>query len=279
MEVGVDGEALRAGAAAAVRHPARRPDRPPATGGARPLARPPRPSTSPRATPLRPCGGPPWAGRRSRPMTADVRIDRVEPAEERLARRLERTLGPVRRDRLLHALGHVRPTGLRRGGPAVDARPSTCRCAAVHLRQPLQAVVPGGRRARGRRRPAGAAGRAHRRRGDRRRLAGREPADEAAWATGTARHGRSTGSPRRAGSPMPTSTSFPSGHSASALAFAVAVGDVVPGAALAAARCRRASWRSPGSTPASTTPGTSRRRDHRRRPRSAHGSSRSPPPR
>ena len=28
--------------------------------------------------------------------------------------------------------------------------------------------------------------------------------------------------------PMPTSTSFPSGHSASALAFAVAVGDVVP---------------------------------------------------
>ena len=33
--------------------------------------------------------------------------------------------------------------------------------------------------------------------------------------------------------PMPTSTSFPSGHSASALAFAVAVGDVVP-----ALRCR-----------------------------------------
>ena len=29
--------------------------------------------------------------------------------------------------------------------------------------------------------------------------------------------------------PMPTSTSFPSGHSASALAFAVAVGDVLPG--------------------------------------------------
>jgi undecaprenyl-diphosphatase len=29
--------------------------------------------------------------------------------------------------------------------------------------------------------------------------------------------------------PMPTSTSFPSGHSASAAAFAVAVGDVVPG--------------------------------------------------
>ena len=28
--------------------------------------------------------------------------------------------------------------------------------------------------------------------------------------------------------PMPTSTSFPSGHSASALAFAVAVGDVLP---------------------------------------------------
>lgn len=28
--------------------------------------------------------------------------------------------------------------------------------------------------------------------------------------------------------PMPTSTSFPSGHSASALAFAVAVGDVIP---------------------------------------------------
>ena len=27
---------------------------------------------------------------------------------------------------------------------------------------------------------------------------------------------------------MPTSTSFPSGHSASALAFAVAVGDVIP---------------------------------------------------
>ena len=29
--------------------------------------------------------------------------------------------------------------------------------------------------------------------------------------------------------PMPTSTSFPSGHSASAAAFAVAVGDVIPG--------------------------------------------------
>ena len=29
--------------------------------------------------------------------------------------------------------------------------------------------------------------------------------------------------------PMPTSTSFPSGHSASAAAFAVAVGDVLPG--------------------------------------------------
>ena len=28
---------------------------------------------------------------------------------------------------------------------------------------------------------------------------------------------------------MPTSTSFPSGHSASAAAFAVAVGDVLPG--------------------------------------------------
>jgi membrane-associated phospholipid phosphatase len=37
------------------------------------------------------------------------------------------------------------------------------------------------------------------------------------------------GVPQSRWAPMPSSTSFPSGHSGSAAAFAIAVGDVLPG--------------------------------------------------
>ena len=60
------------------------------------------------------------------------------------------------------------------------------------------------------------------------------------------------GVPQQRWVPMPSSTSFPSGHSASAAAFAVAVGDVLPALRLPL-RAQRRSWRSPACTPACTT--------------------------
>ena len=58
--------------------------------------------------------------------------------------------------------------------------------------------------------------------------------------------------------PMPSSTSFPSGHSAAAFAFATGVGHVLPPAA---SRCARSPPSSPtrGCTRASITPATSSR--------------------
>ena len=56
--------------------------------------------------------------------------------------------------------------------------------------------------------------------------------------------------------PMPISTSFPSGHSAAAFAFATGVGHVMPAAASRCARSRRW-WRTRGSIPVCIIPVTS----------------------
>ena len=71
---------------------------------------------------------------------------------------------------------------------------------------------------------------------------------------------------------MPTSTSFPSGHAASAAAFAVAVGHLLPSGHAGPCDRRRPRSPSPGCTPASTIPATSSSE-----PRSAHSSGRPPP--
>ena len=171
VEVGVDGEALtmdpplrfviRPGALtvrqarAVLRAPGGR------TGRAR-RVRPPR---------WAPCGTPPWAGRwcgvsdPAVPGPSRSVAEPVEPAEERLARRLERarrpTGHPVAAAHLGPAApaGALRPGGLRGRGAAVDAGARRPAEPAVALRQPLQAVVPHGRRARGVRRPHRPAGR------------------------------------------------------------------------------------------------------------------------
>ena len=138
---------------------------------------------------------------------------------------------PASRRRAAHAGGgaaapprQLRPCRLPMGGTAVHAAAGRAAEAGVRLRQLLQAVDPrGSRYSEDDERRAAIAGLAaigaaslvvnqpmkmagERHRPDRDRL----------------------GVPQRRWVPMPSSTSFPSGHSASAAAFAVAVGDVLP---------------------------------------------------
>ena len=196
-----------------------------------------------RRTPARPCT---WFGldlgahrsqpvrRRAapsgRPGDAGTRADAgVEPVEERLARRLERGPAGTRRrptSGAAPARALDRAVYVRRG-PAVDAGARRAAEPAVALRQPLQAVVPRGRALAAFGGPTGRRAAADRGRRHRCGVARREPADEARRQPGPTRpDGHEV--PEARWVPMPTSTSFPSGHSASALAFAVAVGDVVP---------------------------------------------------
>jgi undecaprenyl-diphosphatase len=156
----------------------------------------------------------------------------VEPAEERLARRLDERAaaghpGAARTSGLLHRLGaldrRVYVGVARLSTPALDLPLSRLSHVANHSKPwfavaGVLAVLGGhtGRRAA----LAGVAaiGAASLVVNQPMKLAGnrtrpdrvRHDVPEGRWV------------------PMPTSTSFPSGHSASALAFAVAVGDVVP---------------------------------------------------
>ena len=77
--------------------------------------------------------------------------------------------------------------------------------------------------------------------------------------------------------PMPTSTSFPSGHSASAAAFAVAVSDVLPGLRWPLRAAAGVVAFSRVYTGVHYPGRRRRRRGHRGGPRPAHGSSGSPP--
>lgn len=165
-------------------------------------------------------------------MTGPDRPARVEPVEERLARRLEERGGqgrrvPVRTSGLLHRLGrydravyvavaemstpvldtplsrlshfanHSKPWFLVAAGLAVFGGPTGRRAAVTGVAAIGAASLIVNQ-------PMKLLG--NRARPDRE---GHE-VPESRWVT------------------MPTSTSFPSGHSASALAFAVSVGDVVP---------------------------------------------------
>ena len=89
--------------------------------------------------------------------------------------------------------------------------------------------------------PNGRARRAHRAGGRRGGVPGSEPAHEDGRRTPPPRPGRPRVCPKQRWVRMPSSTSFPSGHSASAAAFAVAVGGVLPALRLPLRRQRR-SW-------------------------------------
>lgn len=160
------------------------------------------------------------------------RVDEVEPAEERLARRLDArgVAGhPVaaRSAGLLHRLGHYDRAAYlavaRISTPALDRPLSRLSHFANHSKPWfLVAAALGAFGGRTGRRAAvtgvAAIGAASLVVNQPMKLAGnRDRPDRAGHRVPEARW-----------VPMPTSTSFPSGHSASALAFAVAVGDVVP---------------------------------------------------
>ena len=156
----------------------------------------------------------------------------VQPVEERLARRLERrgTEGhPVaaRASGLLHRLGRwdrsVYVAVARLSTPALDAPLSRLSHFANHSKPWFLTAAalaafggPSGRRAAAT--GVAAIGAAS--------LIVNQPMKLAGDRARPDRAGHDVPQPRWV--PMPTSTSFPSGHSASALAFAVAVGDVLP---------------------------------------------------
>lgn len=156
----------------------------------------------------------------------------VDPVEERLARRLDEraALGhPIaaRTSGLFHRLGRYDRAAYiavaRLSTPALDAPLSRLSHFANHskpwfLTAAVLAVVGGPTGRRGASAGVMAIGAASLVVNQPMKLAGnRARPDRAGHAVPEARW-----------VPMPTSTSFPSGHSASALAFAVAVGDVVP---------------------------------------------------
>ena len=159
-------------------------------------------------------------------------VGTVEPVEERLARRLEQRAAsghPVaaRASGLLHLLGradravYVRVARLRT--PALDAPLSRLSHFANHskpwfLEAGALAVFGGRTGRRAARAGVVAIGAAS--------LVVNQPMKLAGDRARPDREGHEV--PEERWVPMPTSTSFPSGHSASALAFAVAVGDVVP---------------------------------------------------
>ena len=169
------------------------------------------------------------------PEASDRQLDRVgelEPVEERLARRLEDrgTAGhPVAAttSTLLHRLGELDRSAYvavaRMSTPALDAPLSRLSYFANHSKPWFLVAgalaIFGGRTGRqAARRGVLAIGAASLVVNQPMKLAGdRDRPDRVGHAVPEARW-----------VPMPTSTSFPSGHSASALAFAVAVGDVVP---------------------------------------------------
>jgi len=156
----------------------------------------------------------------------------VQPVEERLARLLERRaaeghLAAARTSSLLHRLGRWDRSAYvavaRLSTPALDAPLSRLSHFANHskpwfLTAAALAVFggPNGRRAAAT--GVAAIGAAS--------LIVNQPMKLAGDRARPDRAGHDVPEPRWV--PMPTSTSFPSGHSASALAFAVAVGDVLP---------------------------------------------------
>ena len=157
----------------------------------------------------------------------------VEPAEERLARRLDERAAvaghPVaaRTSGVLHRLGALDRTVYvavaRLSTPALDLPLSRLSHFANHSKPWFLAAAalavlggPTGRRAAGT--GVAAIGAAS--------LVVNQPMKLLGNRTRPDRAGHDV--PQDRWVSMPTSTSFPSGHSASALAFAVAVGDVVP---------------------------------------------------
>lgn len=160
------------------------------------------------------------------------RVTAVEPAEERLARRLDERAAaghPLARHTrgIFHRLGRydraLYVAVARLSTPALDAPLSRLSHFANHSK-PWFLVAGalalfGGRT--GRRAAlngVAAIGAAS--------LVVNQPMKLAGNRDRPDREGHAVPEPRWV--PMPTSTSFPSGHSASALAFAVAVGDVIP---------------------------------------------------
>jgi membrane-associated phospholipid phosphatase len=156
----------------------------------------------------------------------------VDPVEERLARRLEQRGvdgHPVaaRTSGLLHRLGRwdrsVYVAVARLSTPALDAPLSRLSHFANHskpwfLTAAALAAFGGPTGRRGAKAGVLAIGAAS--------LVVNQPMKLAGNRARPDRPGHAV--PEARWVPMPTSTSFPSGHSASALAFAVAVGDVVP---------------------------------------------------
>ncbi len=175
------------------------------------------------------------AGSAGRPTAANAQVDRVvgvEPVEERLARRLDdrgTTGHPVaaRASTILHRLGELDRSAYvavaRTSTPAFDAPLSRLSHFANHskpwfLVAGALALFGGRTGRRAARAGVVAIGAAS--------LVVNQPMKFAGDRARPDREGHAV--PEARWVPMPTSTSFPSGHSASALAFAVAVGDVVP---------------------------------------------------
>ena len=156
----------------------------------------------------------------------------VQPAEERLARRLEQRGAEghplaARTSGLLHRLGRwdrsVYVAVARLSTPALDSPLSRLSHFANHSKPWVLTAAalaafggPSGRRAAAT--GVAAIGAAS--------LVVNQPMKMLGNRNRPDRHGHRVPEPRWV--PMPTSTSFPSGHSASAAAFAVAVGDVIP---------------------------------------------------
>ena len=155
------------------------------------------------------------------------------PVEERLADRLshrhaQQGAAPSPTVRALRRLGDYDRAAYGSVARALHAAARRTAAERVRARQPLQAVDPARRRssrssdARGRRAAfAGLAAVAAA------SLVVNQPMKIAGARPRPDRDDLGVPQPRRVR--MPSSTSFPSGHSASAAAFAVAVGDLVPG--------------------------------------------------
>lgn len=180
--------------------------------------------------------GPDAAGVADAARAADAQAGAVggpEPVEERLARRLEErgaTARPVgaTTSKVLHRLGELDRSAYvavaRLSTPALDAPLSRLSHFANHskpwfLVAGALALFGGRRGRRAARAGVVAIGAAS--------LVVNQPMKLAGDRDRPDREGHAV--PEARWVPMPTSTSFPSGHSASALAFAVAVGHVVPG--------------------------------------------------
>ncbi|MFL6175088.1 MAG: phosphatase PAP2 family protein [Ornithinibacter sp.] len=177
-------------------------------------------------------GEPVEQGRRVEPAEPVAEVAEVEPPEERLARRLDERAAaghPMagRVSGLLHRLGALDRSAYvavaRLSTPALDEPLSRLSHFANHskpwfLTAAALGLLGGPTGRRGARAGVVAIGAAS--------LVVNQPMKLAGNRDRPDREGHRV--PEARWVPMPTSTSFPSGHSASALAFAVAVGDVVP---------------------------------------------------